>query len=374
MMAQHTSCVEANSGFNNTIDRDADDFVIAHLVIAEPGDVLYSCAGHACIRLQCPEHNLDYCFTYESEDVQDKVLSFLAGKLKMGMMAIPTERYISGFAKEGRGVYQYRLNLPLDVKKRLWELADNKMMEGTDLAYDYLHRGCAITCRQLVDEALYPKEIDYNEWPEKYVNHPRSDLLAMAIGRYPWDRFFIRTISGTNGDSDCQLKDKLVVPADLLAMWQQATIDGHPLLASDAEVLNPSTKEPHKPHWCSPMLVALLLLITAAIGWWKYGKYVDVVMLVPQVVMGVLLSYLVFVSDLVCTNWTWLLIPFNPLPVVAWHWRKYWAMPYAILLVVWSGVMGIELFLGNWKVDPAHIVWTVAIVLNYLSIRYRKHN
>ena len=33
---------------------EADDFVTASLLVATPSDVLYSCAGHASIRMQCP--------------------------------------------------------------------------------------------------------------------------------------------------------------------------------------------------------------------------------------------------------------------------------------------------------------------------------
>lgn len=356
----------------DSVAEQDDDFVIASLVIADPGDVLYSCAGHACIRLQCSAHDLDYCFSYESENAKDKFWSFVAGNLKMGMMAIPTQEYIAEYASEGRGFYQYRFNLPLDVKKRLWELADNKLMQGMNLSYDYLHRGCAIASRKLVDEALYPQEIEYGAWPAKYTDHARSDLLFMAIRSFAWSSFVCRTMIGTEGDSECQLKDKLVVPADLLEMWKQATIDGKPLLDEKAEVLTPSTKKAAENTWCTPLMVAILLLIVAALGWWKWGKYIDVVLLVPQVLLGFFLSYLTFVSDLVCTNWTWLLIPFNPLPLLAWYWRKYWALPYAAILIIWCGVMVTELAIGHWMVDPAHIVWTMAIVLNYLSIKYRK--
>ena len=73
--------------FNDHVDRTAEDFVIASLLVADPGTVMYSVLGHACIRLQCPTFGMDYCFSYES-DVSQKVLSFLAGKLMMGLPAV----------------------------------------------------------------------------------------------------------------------------------------------------------------------------------------------------------------------------------------------------------------------------------------------
>ena len=59
-----------------------EDFVKTSLIIASPGDMLYSKVGHCAIRMQCPQYRLDYVFSYESEDARQKVLTFLAGKLK----------------------------------------------------------------------------------------------------------------------------------------------------------------------------------------------------------------------------------------------------------------------------------------------------
>ena len=78
----------AQMGFNDTIDRLADDFITASLVIADPGDVMYSILGHAALRMQCPTFNLDYVFSYESEGVNGKIFSFLLNDLKMGMVAV----------------------------------------------------------------------------------------------------------------------------------------------------------------------------------------------------------------------------------------------------------------------------------------------
>ena len=43
----------------NEPDRMADDFITASLVIAEPGEVMYSILGHAALHMLCPHYNLD---------------------------------------------------------------------------------------------------------------------------------------------------------------------------------------------------------------------------------------------------------------------------------------------------------------------------
>ena len=109
---------------------NADDFVIASLLVADPGGKIYSVMGHACIRMQCPAYGLDYCFSYESEDVAHRVIDFFAGKLYMGMFAVPKEEYCASYREEGRGVYEYTLNLPIEIKRELWRILDEEMLKG----------------------------------------------------------------------------------------------------------------------------------------------------------------------------------------------------------------------------------------------------
>ncbi len=151
--------VDTSAGFTDNVDRSDPDFVKASLLIMSPGDELYSCAGHSCIRLECPTFNLDYCFSYESESVKDKIFTFFMGKLKMGMFAIPTADYLKLGRESGRGVMQYTLNLPPDAKQRLWKILDERVAQGAYLAYDYMERGCAQAALNVLMEALKPYQL-----------------------------------------------------------------------------------------------------------------------------------------------------------------------------------------------------------------------
>ena len=98
--------------FGDTIDRSAEDFVKVSLVIADPGALFSSVLGHACLRMQCPVFGLDACYSYESEDISDRVLDFLMGKIRMGLYEVPTADYCAYYEEAGRGVREYQLNLP----------------------------------------------------------------------------------------------------------------------------------------------------------------------------------------------------------------------------------------------------------------------
>ena len=100
-----------SSGGTNDVDRTDPNFVTASLLVFGPGEALYGRAGHIAFRLECPKFNLDYAFSYEGEAAGDQILKFFAGRLKMGMFAIPTQEFLKQYIETGRGCRQYVLDL-----------------------------------------------------------------------------------------------------------------------------------------------------------------------------------------------------------------------------------------------------------------------
>lgn len=347
----------------DSIDRDAEDFVIASLLVVDPGKVLYSVTGHACIRMQCPAYGLDYCFSYESEAVEHRVADFLAGKLYMGLFAIPLEEYCAPYREEGRGVYEYTFNLPIEVKRELWRLLDEEMMKGSMQPYDYYHRGCARGCVQFVQDAIGNATIDYDS--TLYL-HPYTarELGQLNSQQAPWVSFFCHFVGGTETDVPLYGADQLLVPIDLARAWQQATYRGVPILQQERHTLVAGVPQYPQTKFTPMMLAILLLLIALGNLFWK-KPYIDWCFLALQTAVGLCMTYLIFISDLCCTSWNWLIIPFNPLPAAFWHWRKYWALPYALLLAVWCIVMTITHLHFHMLCDWTHIVLVLSFFMLY---------
>ena len=349
----------------------ADDFVIASLVVADPGNILYSRVGHLGIHMECPDHNLDYVFSYESEDVRHKVPAFLAGKLRMGMFAIPTAEYLEQYRKEGRGVREYRLNLPIDVKRELWRVLDNHMLEGANLPYDYITYGCAHSALMMIKEALDTIPIEYGPWPERFLTETRRELTARYMAdSSPWSWCFLYLISNGSIDRECSLEDKLIMPGDLVEVLQKARVQGCTMLESEAHLLLDGKPMPVRP-FVTPLMVSLLLLLLTALCVVLKKSWMDYVLLALQTLLGIITVYLVCFSKLCCTEWSWLIIPFNPLPLLAWHWRRHWALPYAVILVLWI------VFILLWPhrmTDWPYVVLTASLVLSYVGIFVNEKN
>lgn len=354
----------------DTINRAAEDFVVASLMLAEPGNIIYSIFGHTCIRLRCPSFDLDYCFSYESEYRPNRIFDFFKGKLKMGLFAIPTAEYCSNYLKEGRGVREYILNLPIDVKRELWRVLDEYYLQGNQLKYDYFHRGCAITCVHFVKEALNEIPIIYDR--SLYNYSPTGlDLAKKYTGDAPWNFFIGCFLVGPEMNTPLYGDNQLIIPIDLVKNWQKATVNGMQLLSAEYTVWVKSTIDNQK-RWFTPIIAMLLLLLLSIINLFWKQSYFDWFILIAQTIIGIGLVYLMFYSNLCCISWNWLLIPFNPLPILFWRWRKKWALPYAIGLVIWCIAMAVSIVWGHIIVDWSHILMVISWIIILLKI-YKKH-
>jgi len=369
---------EGKADFNDGVNRDDPKFVTASLLVISPGNELFSCAGHAAFRLQCPTFKLDYCFSYESERAVDRLPSFFAGKLKMGMFAIPTKEFLEEYSRDGRGVRQYRMNLPPKVKQRLWKLMDDKVAEGVNLPYDYIKRGCAWSMLRCLLEAIAPDVIEEGPWPEKYKEYHRA-VIASSLDDYPWTRCIIHAIVGTDPDRDVPNIRKLVIPKDCLDYLKTAKIKGIPIIdAGDGEELLPCVT-PYHPPIVSPMTVAVLVLLMACVNAFLRFRWLVWLLAAVQFLAGCFFCYMIGFSGLPATSWNWLVVPFNPLmPVVlgVLLWTR-WSPPRQekwIAALGWScvlillGWIAFMVFSPHMRTDPAYIVLAAALAVVYVAL------
>ena len=371
--------ITPNDAFNDGIDRTDPNFVTASLLVMSPGDELYSCAGHSCIRLECPKFNLDYCFSYESEGVTDKIFTFFMGKLKMGMFAEPTAEWLKMYKDVGRGITQYRLNLPPDAKQRLWKILDEKVAEGPNLPYDYLERGCAQSDLAVLRKAAASHGSSGLVVPSEWVpvregrplNRPftrRECVDTFTSAPHPWNCFFLHAICGAELDREVSVSKSIVVPSDLLSLLRTSKIDGKPIIDGEGVELlpvNQGRSSSRATAIFTPLVVACVVTALSAVNWFVKVKWLDWLFLAIQSLLGAFFTYLVVFSNLTATDWNWLIVPFNLLPLVFWKWRKKWAPWFAGVLLLWEAGM---IFWPHRLTDPAYLVLVWAYALMYARI------
>lgn len=360
----------AAQGFNDTIDRLAPDFVTVSLCVADPTDWrddALGTAGHAFLRLQCPTFDLDYCFSYEGELVNDNLYRYLSGQTKMGLFAVPTSEYVEDYRHWNRSVHEYRLALPPEAEQRLWEIMDNHITNGITLCQDLNKYGCAITVVKYVKKALEGTPIVYAH-DEEMERMTRREIGYRSLANHPWLRLFSMIMTDNKADKDLPIDEKLIIPADLAAVWQQATINGTPMATYIGDIVEGAPLDNTKP-WFTPMIAAILiLLITLGFAFTRY-PYWDWSIMGAQALVGCVLIFLWIVMREFGGAAYIMMALFNPLPLIFWRWRNYWALPYAIVLALGFIVL---LCLPHMLIDPAFLVLALAYVVLFAKDGVKK--
>ena len=367
-MSLFAAAPSANAPLNDGVDRDDPNFVKASLLVFGPGNELFSCAGHACLRLECPTYKLDYCFSYESEPISEKVLTFFMGRLKMGMFAIPSDEFFRQYVVEGRGCRQYRLELLPDVKQRLWKIMDDNAAEGANLPYDYVRRGCAWSVLGCLRAALNPVQLEVSGWPAKYVQ-TRREITSSQLPDHPWKVFALHAIWGFETDREVTKIEKVLMPNDLVEFLKLATVNGESLIGSEGVEILPQKNVPRAMYFTPLMAACLFAMLSIVNLVWIRKPFGDWMFLLLQAFAGIFFAYLVFFSSLPATGWNWLIVPFNPLPLVFWRWRRWWAWPFAIMLFAWEAFM---LLSPHQLTDPAYLILVGAYIVFYVKIAHVK--
>lgn len=356
-------CLLPAAELNDGVDRSDPNFVKASLLVVGPGNELYGCAGHVAFRLECPTFKHDYAFSYEGEPVQGQVFRFFAGKLKMGMFCIPTEKFLAQYAESGRGCRQYALDLSPAAKIRLWKTFDDLTLKGADLPYDYIKRGCAQSTLQTLLKAIRPERIELGEWPKSF-SRSRREILDSYISDSPWTCLLLHMLTGPAGDEAPTREHKVITPDDLVVYLQHVRVEDRPILtAPPVELLPQTLKRTACP--VSPMMFACVFVLLAGVGLFKFRTAVVRILLGVQTLIGLLETYVVFISNVPASSWNWLLIPFNPLPLVFWKWRRHWALPYAVILSVWSACMVLA---PHKLTDSALCLLVVSLIVMYCAL------
>ena len=343
------------------------------LMISQPSDVrVYSIFGHAALRLQCPAFDLDYVFSYISIHSDATALEYIVIRPTMGLIAVPTEQYIE---EEFRGITEYAVYLPPQVETELWRILDESTAKGYDRPYDCVAGSCAQMVSQYINRAIataYPKDSVQTQWlgePE----HTMHELMNMYAQEAPWQLFLINSILGSSYVDNVNMTNakKILFPLQLLALWHNTTLCGKPILSN--EPIEHTTSEVMTATMIKPIHVAIVLLLLSLLSlatiffsqrkWMEnVGNGIDYAILSLQTLAGIFMMVMMWVAYLPFPTayWNWLLIPFNILPAICWKWRRYWALPYAGILMLWVIVM---LFIPHCLVDATHIILVQAFIV-----------
>ena len=377
--------MRAQSNDSIVVAPDSSNFVTASLLISEPLHALYSVFGHATLRMECPTHHLDYVFTFESDANVGTFMTGVAGKAKAKYVAVPTETFISDSRKMGRGLKQYKLNLTPHEKQELWRLLDNEMMAGAYRHFNLLFTNCLTTSILNMQRCLIGEHFEWGE-----LEYPQTlndgELFRHAVRHSPWAEFLFITFGGTAYDRR-SIQEYRLTPETIVPMLRKATIVNDSTGESRFVVTDPGITlvessgidkaTPITPTVVFGVLLLLTLLITLAewlLDWRRLANSYDVLLFTAQMLVGLLMLYVTFFSELFVSMWNWYLVAFLPLPLLFWLLRRKKITPslwlcYSIVLVLF---ILLTPFIGI--LDWPHQLITGSVLIRSISNYYKDKN
>lgn len=311
-MAAFASAVNAEEVVDS-VDLGTSDVPQISLITCGPGKDIYELEGHTALRIR---HNgMDVAVNYGlfDFDAPNFVYRFVKGETDYMVGAAPFEYFLRQYVREGRDVYEQPLNLSPDAARRLVELLDeNLRRENRVYRYNYVKDNCATRPLAMIERAMgdtlalqaggYTKGWTFREAMRYYHRD------------YPWYQFGIDLALGSGIDYVITEREKAFVPVVLMEMMAGCGVVDSTFVLSAGDKAMP---EP-TPWWLTPLAVGIAVLLFAIgiavrdVRRMKVTRWVDACLFGIYGIAGLVIAFLVFVSEHEATSPNWLLLWLNP--------------------------------------------------------------
>lgn len=359
------------------VKAESKDSTRVSVLVMSPGEAVYSQFGHVALRIESPGQRYDCCFSFEEVPGLAGVLEFFLGKTDAHMNAVTTAKFLETYKQEGRQVRQYVLSLNTRQKQELWKRLKADCVNDEWRKFNLLQNNCSSVTLRAIENVLDDERIDFNGWPEQFQMINGNGVRYLSR-RSPWLEFWNMTFLGTESDTywehEQQMSPELM--PEVLKMASLVSADGkkRALVTGEKELLplvNVFKPSPLTPTRVFGFFLIFTIIITIAQVKWKLylmPRALDIFLMTVVTLTGMILLHTSFVSGLFGVHWNWYLIPFNPLPLIAWaFWRKkHWFNKVYLLYAIILTLFIIATPLSH-QLDLPHQLITATLVVRCMS-------
>lgn len=364
--------------FCNIQAQESEDSLQVELMTCDPGTEVYAQYGHTAIRIINKRTGDDWCFNYGTFNFRAPhfLYRFVKGETDYELGIVPYSYFKEDYQEQGLNVYHQVLNLTPAEKDKLWKLLEeNYLPENRVYRYNFFYDNCSTRARDRIEEAINGK-IVYPEWE---ADKTYREIVHEFNHEYPWARFGADLCLGAEADKPIDERREMFAPFYLMKAFAGAKIKDdrgrlRPLVNETIEVpANKTLTAKDKEEFpLSPMTCALLLLVvTLAISWREYAVNriywgFDALLFGAQGITGCILTFLFFFSSHPTVGSNWLILIFNPIPLLYLPLEIYSTIKKRTDYYHWYNITILTLFiLFSWVIPQKFnlVVLPLAIVL-----------
>ncbi len=320
---------------------DTVGFVRVSYLVVGAGESMYSACGHAALRLECPLHGLDVCFSYLAPVSDSWIWDAITTAQHQEVVGVNTNDYFKEIQSEGRSITAYELNLKEVQKRRLWQIMDQANESGRQFSLDYINHGCALALLNDINRCLADEQFNL-QFTLTAAGYSRRDIIAQTLAVRPWTAFWFSFLLGPKVDSPVEpwglamtpvamataLENSYIGPKNLQGRKNLQTNANRPAVIAKSELLAAQRQPsafPIAPSWVAlGWLVAnVVLAIARNLGIKVKGicmaiSWLNLVLCACWMAM---VALILLRCQLYGAEWSWLILVYNPLPIAAWCYR-----------------------------------------------------
>lgn len=309
-----------------SVQSQSTDSIRFSLLTCAPGTEIYSLFGHTAIRYENYTRRIDVVFNYGmfSFNTPNFIFRFVAGETDYQLGITPYSYFEAEYAMRGSSVYQQVLNLTQSEKERLLTILENNYLpENRIYRYNYFYDNCTTRARDKIEECIEGKVV----YPDSLSGKSYRSIVHEFTAGSPWDEFGIDLCLGAEADKEINKRQQMFSPFYMKYYASNAYIVDaggirRPLILDETKIVDVEPDEVQPGFVLSPLMCgALFLALCVVIAWgqWKTQRIWwgwDIVLYGLQGLAGCIIAFLFFFSVHPTVGSNWLLILFNPIPLL----------------------------------------------------------
>lgn len=309
-----------------SVQSQSTDSIRFSLLTCAPGTEIYSLFGHTAIHYENYTRRIDVVFNYGmfSFNTPNFIFRFVAGETDYQLGITPYSYFEAEYAMRGSSVYQQVLNLTQSEKERLLTILENNYLpENRIYRYNYFYDNCTTRARDKIEECIEGKVV----YPDSLSGKSYRSIVHEFTAGSPWDEFGIDLCLGAEADKEINKRQQMFSPFYMKYYASNAYIvdtrgTRRPLILDETKIVDVEPEEVQPGFILSPLMCGALFLalcVVMAWGQWKTQRIWwgwDIVLYGLQGLAGCIIAFLFFFSVHPTVGSNWLLILFNPIPLL----------------------------------------------------------
>jgi hypothetical protein len=316
------------------------------------GNESYSLFGHTAIRISDPNQFIDLVYNYGAFDFNTPnfVAKFTKGDLQYFAVAHPYTDFINDYTYEKRAVYEQELNIPANLKQKLFDNLNTSLTSGeSHYTYKFIDKNCTSMVVDIINKTLDTTAI---------VKNSDTDITYRTI-LYPYfDGHFYEKL-GTSiifGKKVDQLGTQIFLPFELQKSLKTVLFKNQLLAKENKTLLDLNEASPSS--WWNNCYTYLLLL---GLILFMNRKIINQLYLLLMGLLGVFFLFIGFYSSHHELAYNYNILLFNPILLVLLYFyykdNKKWI--YKLSLLNLLCLVGYLLILMN----KAHLLIVLPLII-----------